>query len=102
MLQTTVDRQRNSKYGHNLYPFKSTVCSAIILGPFESKKTHEDQNMSFGRQRTGKKEMYKVAFQLQAAAASANNKAEHFTRDTVHPQTNKRLVGACKALVILD
>jgi hypothetical protein len=43
--------------------------------------------------------MFKVAFHFRAAAASANNKTEDFKR-AVHPQTNRRLVGACKALVV--
>jgi hypothetical protein len=36
--------------------------------------------------------MYKVAFQLRAAADSANNKVEDVIRAAVHPQKNKRLV----------
>jgi hypothetical protein len=36
--------------------------------------------------------MYKVAFQFQAAADSANNKVKDVIRAAVHPQINKRLV----------
>ena len=38
--------------------------------------------------------MYKVAFQLRAAADSANNKVEDVIRAAAHPQINKRLVSA--------
>jgi|688.fasta_scaffold793156_1 hypothetical protein len=41
--------------------------------------------------------MYKVAFQLRAAADSANNKVEDVIRAAVHPQINKRLVGAMQS-----
>ena len=37
--------------------------------------------------------MYKVAFQLRAAADSTNSKVEDVIRAAVHPQINKRLVG---------
>ena len=41
--------------------------------------------------------MYEVAFQLRAAADSANNKVEDVIRAAAHPQINKRLVDAMQS-----
>ena len=62
------------------------------------KKKPTTIDLSYCRQGiTDQQKMYEVAFQLRAAADSANNKVEDVIRAAAHPQINKRLVDAMQS-----